>query len=133
MAFENARRAFEHWVMFDLGWVRVENSSARIKVGQIVAVQVHALGLWSLNHSHILEVIATPNKFGFVYGTTQIHVERGEERFLLELDPATGEVTYTLEAVSHPGSLLTWLGYPVTRRFQRRFAENSQRRMQDAV
>lgn len=133
MAFENARRAFEHWVMFDLGWVRVENSSARIKVGQIVAVQVHALGLWSLNHSHILEVIATPNKFGFVYGTTQIHVERGEERFLLELDPPTGEVTYTLEAVSHPGSLLTWLGYPVTRRFQRRFAENSQRRMQDAV
>lgn len=133
MTFENARRAFEHWVMFDLGWVRVENASARIKPGQIVAVQVHALGLWSLNHSHILEVIATPNRFGFVYGTTKIHVERGEERFLVELNPSTEEVTYTLEALSHPGSVLTWLGYPVTRHFQHKFAADSQRRMQDAV
>ncbi|MFZ1015406.1 MAG: DUF1990 domain-containing protein [Terracidiphilus sp.] len=133
MAFENAQRAFEHWIMFDLGWVRVENSSARIRAGQIVAVQVHALGLWSLNHCHILEVTATPNRFGFVYGTTQIHVESGEERFLIELNPATDEVTYTLEAVSHPRTLLTWLGYPVTRRVQRRFVEDSQRRMQDAV
>ena len=68
-----------------------------------------------------------------MYGTTQIHVESGEERFLIELNPATDEVTYTLEAVSHPRTLLTWLGYPVTRRVQRRFAEDSQRRMQDAV
>jgi uncharacterized protein (UPF0548 family) len=133
MAFENARRAFEHWTMFDLGWVRVATPSVRISVGQIVTVEARTLGLLTLNHSHILEVLATPTKFGLVYGTTGIHVENGEERFLLEFDPGTEEVTYTLEAVSRPHSLLAWLGYPITRYFQRKFARDSQRRMRDAV
>jgi uncharacterized protein (UPF0548 family) len=133
IAFENARRAFEHWTHFDLGWVRVAIPSARIIAGQIVSIEVRTLGLWTLNHSHILEVIATPTKFGFVYGTTKIHVENGEERFLLEFDPSTEEVTYTLEAVSRPRNLLAWLAYPITRFFQHKFAGDSQRRMQDSV
>ncbi|HUB29334.1 MAG TPA: DUF1990 domain-containing protein [Terracidiphilus sp.] len=133
IAFENARRSFEHWVQFDLGWVRVAIPTVRIAVGQIVTVEARTLGLLTLNHSHILEVVSTPTKFGFVYGTTKMHVEKGEERFLLEFDRSTEEVTYTLEAVSRPQSLLAWLGYPITRAFQRKFARDSQRRMQDSV
>jgi uncharacterized protein (UPF0548 family) len=133
IAHENARRSFEHWMQFDLGWVRVAIPTVRLSVGQIVTVEAHTLGLLTLNHSHILEVVSTPTKFGFVYGTTKIHVENGEERFLLEFDPATEEVTYTLEAVSRPQSLLAWIGYPITRSFQHKFARDSQRRMQDSV
>ncbi len=55
-AFNTAARGFEHWRNFDLGWVSVANPSARIKAGQVVAVQVHSLGLWSLNLSRIVEV-----------------------------------------------------------------------------
>lgn len=115
--------------MFDFGWVRVANPKAVIALGQLVAVEVHALGLWSLNFSRIREVIDTPARFGFVYATTKLHVEQGEELFLLEFDPASGDLFYQLEAVSRPRNSLAWLGFPVTRSFQHRFARDSHQRM----
>jgi uncharacterized protein (UPF0548 family) len=130
--FAAARRAFASWTMFDLGWVRVANASAPIAPGQIVAVEAHTLGLWTLNLSQIVEVLEEADRFGFVYGTTQMHVEEGEERFLIELDGSSDKVTYTLEAVSHPRSTLAWLGFPITRSFQHRFARDSHTRMQRA-
>jgi uncharacterized protein (UPF0548 family) len=119
--------------MFDLGWVRVANPDARMVCGPLVAVEVTTLGLWSLNLSRILEVIETPRSFGFLYATTELHVEEGEERFLLEFDPDSGDVTYKLEAVSQPQSYLARLGFPITRMFQHRFARDSHRRMREAV
>jgi len=132
-AFAAARRGFAQWEMFDLGWVRVANPSAPIVNGQIVAVEVHSLGLWSLNLSRIEEVADTPARFGFLYATTAMHLEQGEERFLIELDPATGDVWYELEAVSRPQSSMARLGLPVTRAFQHRFARDSHRQMQKVV
>src|SRR5579862_2110779 len=50
-AFEAAKSALRRWHHFDLGWVRVANPAAAIEIGEIVAVEVRALGLWSLNLS----------------------------------------------------------------------------------
>jgi uncharacterized protein (UPF0548 family) len=127
--FLAAKRAFEQWVIFDLGWLRVANPQALIAPGQVVAVEAHTLGLWTLNLSRIREVVDTPAGFGFIYATTQMHVEQGEERFLLEFNAATGEVWYELEAISRPENLLAFLGYPVTRAFQHKFARDSHQRM----
>jgi uncharacterized protein (UPF0548 family) len=132
-AFATAKKSFQKWAMFNLGWVRVANPEAPIAFGQIVAVEVHALGLWSLNLSRIAEVIDTPTRFGFLYVTTALHVEEGEERFLLELDPATGDVWYQLEAISRPRNPLARLGYPVARAFQHKFARDTHQRMAAAV
>ena len=125
--------AFQAWKQFDLGWARVANSSARIKPGQIVAVEVHSLGLWSLNLSQIVDAVDTTSCFGFIYKTTLQHVEEGEERFLLNLDPDSGVVWYETEAVSRPRSLLARIGYPVTRAFQHRFARDSHQRMRELI
>lgn len=132
-AFAAAKRAFRAWTMFDLGWTRVANAAATIQPGQLVVVEVHALGLWALNISRVVDLADDPHRFGFVYATTALHVEEGEERFLLTLDPDSGEVRYTLEAVSRPHSKLAWLGYPVTRAFQHRFARDSHRKMRRAL
>lgn len=132
-AFGAARAAFARWAMFDLGWVRVANPAAAIERGAVVAVEAHTLGLWTLNLSRITEVVDRPGAFGFIYKTTALHVEEGEERFLLTLDAATGEVRYRLEAVSRPGAALARLGLPVTRAFQRRFARDSHARMRSEV
>lgn len=132
-AFLAARRAFEQWAFFGLGWVRVANPQALIAPGQVVAVQAHTLGLWSLNLSRITEVVNTGELFGFTYSTTAMHVEQGEERFLIEFDAATGNVWYEVEAVSRPRSRLARLGYPVARRFQHRFARGSHRRMKSVL
>lgn len=132
-AFATAKRAFTNWQMFDLGWVRVVNSTAPIACGELVAVEVHSLGLWTLNLSRIVETVDSETQFGYVYATTLHHVEQGEERFLLRLDPETGEVSYELEAVSRPRHILAKIAYPITRHFQHKFARDSHRRMQQAV
>lgn len=131
--FAAARAAFVQWAMFDLGWARVANAETTIARGEIVAVEVQSLGLWTVNLSRIVEVVETSSAFGFIYKTTALHVEEGEERFLLTLEAETGEVRYRLEAVSRPRAALARLGLPVTRMFQRRFARDSHRRMRAAV
>jgi uncharacterized protein (UPF0548 family) len=125
--FQGAVRAFQQWRQFDLHWVRVANPSARIEVGQIIAVEVHTLGLWSLNLSQIVGVTSDAHAFGFIYKTTPQHVEEGEERFLLTIDQNTGAVQYELEAVSRPRHWFAKLGYPIARGFQHRFARDSRR------
>jgi uncharacterized protein (UPF0548 family) len=119
--------------MFSLGWARVANPEAQITPGQIVAVEVLSLGLWTLNLSRIRGIVDTPIAFGFIYTTTSLHTEEGEERFLLEFDPGTGEVFYDLEAVSRPHNLLARLAFPITRSFQHRFARDSHKCMRQAV
>ena len=130
-AFKAARLAFERWAPFDLGWARVANPDARIVAGQVIAVEVCTLGLWTLNLSRIREVAETPISFGFIYVTTTAHVERGEERFFVGLDAASGDVFYELEAFSRPRHTLAILGFPLSRWFQHRFARESHRRMRE--
>lgn len=132
-AFEAGIRAFGAWKQFDLGWVHVANPLAKIEVGQMVAVEVHSLGLWSVNLSQIVAVIQTERRFGFIYKTTPAHVEEGEELFELTLDPESDAVWFLTEAVSHPLDWFALIGYPVTRAFQHRFARDSHRKMRDVV
>ncbi len=132
-AYERSIREIRNWTQFDLGWARVANPSARIEGGQVVAVEVHSLGLWSLNLSRIVEVIQTESRFGFIYKTTAAHVEEGEERFEVLLDRKSGAVWYETEAVSRPRDLMALLGYPITRGFQHRFARGSHKRMRLAI
>jgi uncharacterized protein (UPF0548 family) len=132
-AFRLARKALERWAEFDLGWVRVANAGASIAAGQIVAVEVRSLGLWSVNINRILETIISPICFGFLYATTPLHIEQGEERFLLEFDPQSGNVWYHIDAVSRPRNPMAGLGYPITRKFQHNFARDSHRRLQQVV
>jgi uncharacterized protein (UPF0548 family) len=131
--FERAIQTFRSWDQFNLGWVRVANPSTPILLGQIVAVEVHSLGLWSLNLSQIVEVVQTEHRFGFIYKTTTTHVEAGEERFEVTFDEESGVVSYLTEAVSRPRDLMALLGYPITRWFQHHFARDSHARMQTAV
>lgn len=131
--FQRACQAFSTWAHFDLGWVRVANPAAPIRSGTIVAIEIHAAGLWSLNLSRIDETVNTPTLFGFIYATTRVHVEEGRERFLLGFDPNTEVVTYSIEAISRPRHPLAQLAYPFTRLMQHRFAGESHLRMRHAV
>ena len=132
-AFARAIQAFQSWTQFDVGWARVANALTPIEIGRIVAVEVHSLGLWSVNLSQIVQVIQTEGRFGFIYKTTAQHVEEGEERFEVRFDAQSELVWYEMEAVSRPRDLMALLGYPVTRAFQHRFARDSHRRMREAV
>jgi uncharacterized protein (UPF0548 family) len=77
-------------------------------------------------------VVDEPRRFGFAYGTLREHVERGEERFLVEHRPDDG-VWYDLFAFSTPQHVLARLASPIGRALQRRFAHDSMAAMQRAT
>ena len=130
--FDAARRAVAEWRMFETGWTRVAWPSARIERGVLVAAVIRHLGFWSVNPARIIEVIDEPRRFGFTYATVEGHAEQGREQFLVER-LENGEVWYDLRAFSLPRHWLAWIGYPVTRYLQKRFARDSMRAMQRSV
>jgi uncharacterized protein (UPF0548 family) len=126
-AFVAAKAALARWEHFALGWVEACPRTTPLQPGQVVAIAARTLGVWSLNACRIIHVIDEPapvRRFGFAYGTLPGHVESGEERFLVEWDTAD-RVWYDILAFSRPNHLLTRLGYPIARRFQKRFARDS--------
>jgi uncharacterized protein (UPF0548 family) len=97
-------------------------------VGNVVAVYARLFGLWWLNACRIVYLVnetRTVKQFGFAYGTLPEHAESGEERFTVEWREQDDTVWYDILAFSRPHQLLTRLGYPLVRRFQRRFASDS--------
>ena len=128
-----AREAFQRWEQFDLGWVLVANPTARIALGQMVAVEAHTACLWSINLSRIVEIVDSPTRFGFMYATTALHVEEGQERFVIDFDPDSESVSYLIEAVSRPRHILARIGYPFSRAMQHRFARDSHARIRHCI
>ncbi len=85
--FDAAVAALRRWEQFGLGWVQVGFTDTPIEVGEVVAVMGQAVGMWWTNTCRIVYTVHEPEpirKFGFAYGTLPGHVERGEERFLIE-------------------------------------------------
>lgn len=146
--FDAACAALREWRMFPAPWTRIAPNAAPIVVGQVVAMQANALGLWWLNACRIVYVIdenaaasrpvqggaglVAVRRFGFAYGTLEAHVEQGEERFSVE-QLADGSVWYDLRAFSRPRFWPVRLAKPMARALQRRFVHESLAAMQTAV
>jgi uncharacterized protein (UPF0548 family) len=131
--FVAARNAFQSWKQFDLGWVQVANKLPRVVPGELVAVEAHTAFLWSISVNRIVETVDTPTRFGFMYTTTVLHVEEGQERFVIEFDTQSESVRYLIEAISRPRHMLARFGYPLSRAMQRRFTRDSHARMKCCV
>src|SRR5919205_544726 len=126
--YRRAVEALKNWRQFDLGWVTIVPRGLEVKAGSTVAVKARAFGTWSLNACRVVYVIDEPRRFGFAYGTLPDHVERGEERFLVEWLP-DNSVWYDILAFSRPHHPLVKLTFLLARRLQKRFARESLIRM----
>jgi uncharacterized protein (UPF0548 family) len=120
--------ALRSWQQFELGWVTIVPPGKPLQTGTTVAVQAKVFGTWWLNAARIVYVVEekVPEKatFGFAYGTLPDHVERGEERFMVEWR-ADDSVWYDILAFSRPKHPLVRLCFPITRMLQKRFARES--------
>ncbi|MFK7818608.1 MAG: DUF1990 family protein [Planctomycetaceae bacterium] len=136
-AFESACDGIRSWTNFPKTMVSMVRLSDAIEVGTTVAVVCYAAGVWTANPARILathdEVCGDVRKFGFTYGTLAGHVERGEERFCIEWDLASDQVTYRIIAVSRPSHPFCWIAYPYARRMQAKFRQLSGEAMQAFV
>ncbi len=136
VCFERATRALACWRHFDVPWVGLHGAESHVEPGQIVGVRVRVAGLWMVNPCRVLSVdlaCSDEHSAWFNYGTLAGHAERGEERFVVRFDDASGRVEYEIAAFSRPALWLTRLGYPLARLMQRRFARGSALAMLRAV
>jgi uncharacterized protein (UPF0548 family) len=129
-AYKRGVEALKNWRQFDLGWVTIVPRGVPIKVGAMVAVKARAFGTWSLNASRVVYTIDEDRRFGFAYGTLPDHVERGEERFLIEW-LADDSVWYDIFAFSRPQHPLVRLSAPLARMLQKQFARDSLNRVKN--
>lgn len=122
--FRRAVEAMRRWEMFRLNWVQIHPPAPPVEPGSAVCVVGHHMGFYTLNAARVVYGIDEPRRFGFAYGTLEDHIERGEERFLIERTE-DDTVEYELLSFSRPAHWLAWTGYPMARRVQRRFARES--------
>lgn len=149
--FEAACEALARWEMFPAAWARIEAglepsggpvpnvAPPPLREGTVVAMVARALGVWWLSACRIVYTLderfesgPVRRRYGFAYGTLPGHVERGEERFSVEL-LEDGTAWYDLLAFSTPRYWMVRLGYPVARRLQRRFVLDSLAAMRRAA
>lgn len=126
--FRAAVEALKLWRHFELGWVAIVPRGVRVEAGATVAVKARAFGTWSLSAARVVYVIDESRRFGFAYGTLPDHVEKGEERFLVEWRE-DDSVWYDIFAFSRPQHPLVKLSAPLARRLQKQFARASLNRM----
>ena len=135
-AWQRAKQAIREWVMFANGWTELHAPAGPPREGNVVGMLVWIAGLWWLNPCRVLYEIDEESpplkRFGFGYGTLAEHVERGEERFLVEQDES-GDVWYDLAAFSQPRHPLVRLFSPLARRIQLRFGRDSMQAMRRYV
>ena len=126
--FARAANALKQWKMFDVPAVTLCWPTTPIQVGSLVAILIKHFGFWSLNFCRIVYVIDEENpvrRIGFAYGTLAEHAERGEERFTVEWDRSSDLVSYDILSFSRPGNWKTVIAYPLARRLQQHFVDNS--------
>ena len=131
--YHQACAALQRWEMFNLGWLHLYWPTTPVATGATVGVLAQVFGFYILNACRIVytidETTADYTRFGFAYGTLPGHIEEGEERFLVEWRHADDSVWYDILAFSQPRHWLVRLGYPVARRFQKRFGRDSKAAM----
>lgn len=126
--FQRAVAALQQWRQFDLGWVTIVPRGVVLEKGATVAIKASAGGLWTLSACRVVYMVNEEEpvrRFGFAYGTLPDHVERGEERFLIEWNASDDSVWYDILAFSQPRHPLVRLGSPYARKLQKRFARES--------
>ena len=131
--YRRAVEGLKQWRQFELGWVELTPQGVKVEEGGVVAVKARAGGMWSLNACRVVYVIDEAQRFGFAYGTLPDHIERGEERFLIEWQPKDDSVWYDILAFSRPRHPLVRAGFPYARRLQKRFARDSLAVMRSVV
>src|SRR5580765_6349159 len=128
--------AMNSWKMFRISWMQLCWPLAPI-AGANVAALIQHFRFWSLNPCRIIYVEHKShgpiNTYAFAYGTLLEHSESGEERFSIEWHSQDDSVWYDLYAFSRPRAALAKFAYPLARRLQRRFAEDSKTAMASAV
>ncbi|WP_030828757.1 DUF1990 family protein [Streptomyces hygroscopicus] len=120
-AFEAVGRAVMDWRMHRAVGVAIRAADPVATPGRSVVVGLGAGPLRLRAPCEVVWTVAEDTRTGFAYGTLPGHPERGEESFVVSLEP-DGSVVLTVTAFSRPDSWFSRAGGPLVPRFQRAYA-----------
>lgn len=107
--FERARPLLEGYAFSDPRIVKAHFDAAEPFLGRVMLLEARALGLHYLGAAVVAMLRDERNdarsEHGFRYDTLATHFERGREWFVVGKDHATGDVTFTIDAVWRLGDL----------------------------
>lgn len=139
-AFDAAVLALKQWKFhYFPDWVQIFPYDAPIETNTTIGILSRQMGTWCLSLARIVYVTDEAEesgdikRFGFAYGTTNIHVENGEMRFMVEWVQSENAVYFEMLSFSRPQTVLSSLAYPVARFFQSSFHSSAVSAMNDAV
>lgn len=129
---ERSAGALLGWAMHRGAGVRVLPSSPQVRAAAVADLRV-GLGPLSLRAPvRVVGVLDEPRRRGFAYGTLPGHPESGEESFIVSIGD-DDIVTFTVQAFSRPGGMLTRVAGPVARMVQRGITDRYVRSLQSLV
>lgn len=134
--YAKAKAALQKWAMVDFPWFKIVSPTTLPCEGMSVISLARFAGLKFLNACRVVYTIDDTEplqRWGFAYGTLPDHAERGEERFLVELNPQDESVWYDIFSFSRPGPILYQLGTSLIKKLQKRFQMDSLQAMQRAM
>ena len=126
--FYRAKGAVQRWQMFDVDWLRLYYPGTPT-AGSAFIVLVGILGIRVVNVYRIVYVIDEPRRYGFAFGTVSPNLRAGEQRFLVEWR-ADNSVCYEVLAFFIERQFLARLAYPIARKLQQKFRNDSGLAMQ---
>jgi uncharacterized protein (UPF0548 family) len=130
-AFQRAKDAMREYRMLILPWLRHVGPVEPLAPNSIVCTLVRQMGVYSLNVARIVYVDdQSPDRFGFGYGTLPEYSLVGEERFTVEFDAVSKNITFEIFSFLRPKSVSMSIARPLLRRAQRRFCIDSSTVMQ---
>lgn len=117
--FRRACEALMTWEMHRRSGLTIDAAGQRVSAGTDVRLGWSAGLIRLLVPCRVVLVVDESKTCGFAYGSLSGHPERGEESFMVRLDPA-GVVTLEVAAFSRPALWWSRAGASVTRLVQRR-------------
>lgn len=133
--FTAAREALDRWQVHRGSGIAV-SSGAEVAEGAVVALAAPLappLPVGSIvAMCRVVDVVDSPERYGFAYGTLPVHPAQGEEAFLIERSD-DGSVRFRVLAFSKPQMWLARAAGPLARTMQRKAIARYLRAMEAAV
>jgi uncharacterized protein (UPF0548 family) len=117
----SAARALLTWRMHEAMGVRVQASAPRATAGVTVLTRPGVGPLRLAAPCRVIWAEETPRRAGFGYGTMRGHPLRGEEAFVVTLDP-DNRVWFDIRSFSRPARWYVRLASPAVPLLQRAYA-----------
>lgn len=115
--FDAAVQALRSWDVHRRAGLEVHSDSAFVRPGSTVILVARLPILLITMACRVVEKVEEEDRWGFVYGTLPLHVERGEQSFIVRKN-SQGDVEFEISSLSRLGHPLALLAAPIARTLQ---------------